>query len=114
MIIDVTSANRPGAVTERIERRPIQRVGYKAVRYHGCLYRVIPNGTSRIDTNAPIRCRGERWTLPAGREKRETCATFKREYKLSKLGNRRNDAAWALARARRLRCSWLKEVRKRR
>lgn len=103
-----------GRVIERIEREPIQRVGYKAVNYHGCLFRVIPNGTPRIDTNDPIRCRGEKWPRPVGRELRETCASAKRGYKLSKLGGKRAEAAWQLARARRLRCPWLKEVRKHR
>ena len=108
MILHVTNSRSKG-VLDRIEREPIQRVGYKAVQYRGCLYRVIPNGTSRIDTNDPLRCRGERWEKPTGRELRESCAAFKREYKLSRMGSNRNEAAWALARARRLRCPWLRK-----
>ncbi len=112
--VDVIDSRRRGVIIERIDRRAIQRVGYKAVVYHGCVYRVIPNGTPRIDTNNPLRCRGEKWDKPRGRELRTACATFKREYKLSKLDGRRNAAAWALARARRVRCPWLREIRRKR
>ena len=100
-------------ILDKITRKATQRVGYQAVNYHGCVYRVIQDArTPRIDTAEPIRCRGEIWEKPTGRERRESCAGFKRDYKLARLHNQRSEAAWKLSRARWLRCPWLRSMRK--
>lgn len=93
-----------------VERKVTPRAGYGVVTYRGCTYRVQrPNGHTFIDLNEPIRCRGETWEKPTGRERRELCAEYKRKFKMTRR-RRRRDAAWWLSRARWLRCPWRKEA----
>lgn len=95
---------------DRIERTPIARAGYAVVHYRNCQYRIqYPNGTPFIDLDEPMRCRGEKWEKPAGRERRQLCADYKRKYKMTRR-TRRRDAAWWLSRARWLRCPWRLEA----
>lgn len=97
-----------------IERKPTQRAGYAVVNYKGCQYRIqYPNGRPFIDLNEPMRCRGEKWDKPTGRERREACAQYKRKFKMSKRAGQRRDAAWWLSRARWLRCDWRREALRR-
>jgi hypothetical protein len=93
-----------------VERTPTARAGYTIVNYKGCQYRIQwPNGKPFIDLNEPMRCRGEKWPKPTGKERRDLCAAYKRKFKLTRR-TRRRDAAWWLSRARWLRCDWRKEA----
>lgn len=113
--VGVKALHRKGAPTIDIVERAVRpRVGYQAVTYHKCEYRVQFNGRPFIDISDPIRCRGERWDKPTGRHKRTLCADYKRNFKFSRMKKRRRDAAWWLSRARWLKCPWRREIRKRR
>lgn len=104
-----------GPTLDIVERRVTPRLGYRAVTYHKCEYRLQwPNGKPFIDIQEPIRCRGEVWEKPKGRERRTLCADYKRDFKFAKMDRRRKDAAWWLSRARWLKCPWLGEIRRRR
>ncbi len=116
IVVGVKDLRRRGAPTfDVIERKAKIRVGYQSVTYKRCEYRVQwPNGKPFIDIAEPIRCRGESWEKPKGRQRREACADYKRKFKFSRMGNRRRDAAWWLSRARWLKCPWRTELRRRR
>lgn len=113
--VGVRSLRRRGSpLIDVVERTVTPRVGYQAVTYKRCEYRVHFNGRPFIDISDPIRCRGEKWEKPKGRRKREACADYKRRFKFARIGGKRRDAAWWLSRARWLKCPWRKEARRRR
>jgi hypothetical protein len=124
--VGVRDLRRKGGPTlDIVERTVTPRLGYRAVTYKNCEYRIQwpegPQGTRRIkpgrpfiDVQEPIRCRGESWEKPAGRQRRTLCADYKRNFKFSKMRNNRRDAGWWLSRARWLKCPWRSETRRRR
>ena len=112
--VGVKDLRQRGAATfDIVERVTTPRVGYQAVTYKRCEYRVHFNGRPFIDISEPIRCRGESWKKPAGRQRRALCADYKRKFKFCKMKSRRRDAAWWLSRARWLQCPWRLEKRRR-
>ena len=114
MVVGVRDLRRRGGGTiDIVERAVTPRLGYRAVTYKRCEYRVQFNGRPFIDIADPIRCRGEPWVKPVGRQRRALCADYKRNFKFSRMKKRRRDAGWWLSRARWLKCSWRTEVRRR-
>ena len=96
--VGVRDLRRKGAsLLEVVERVPTPRLGYRAITYHRCEYRLQFNGRPFIDVADPIRCRGEKWEKPAGRERRVKCAGYKRSFKFSRTASSVIEARCACA-----------------